>query len=351
MHRKMGRRRSLRRACLILISSLALVIHAGASQVNQQKPLTDSAPRQWLIEKLDGRWEVLRDGKWSPIATFAVLSRSDRVRCLDEKCMLWFSKTDGSLEPMSLQTLRGTKLTGEFKKGEFTVPAPSFSDSARVLRDLAPAVPEMGQIAGRPKASSLCSGSLQISSPSCGEVIDVQGFSVKWATEGLAGQTVTLFVGDVDASERRRWNGIAGADGSFSSESLSAYLASLQPTDRSVDVQIRLARTELFSGVRVVKLMSRTDSAALRRRLDDLQALPPLSRLVEELAVRVQSRMWSRVTTLSRDILRQAPMDTEIQRAAWFGLCAANDVEGMAQITRSRPARAEALTCAGVSVP
>lgn len=342
---------SLRRAGLLLVSFLAVTSPASAGQAARSASASDSAPRQWLIEKLDGTWEVFREQKWSPVGTFAVLSRGDRVRCRVEPCALWYTTASGRLEPMSLLPARSAKAVTVFRRGEFTVPAPSPSDNARALRDLAPAVREIGQIAGRTKASSLCGGSLQIGGPLCGEVIDAQGFSIKWSTEGLAGQSLTLFVGNVDSSERRRWNGLPGADGSFASESLTSYLATLQGADRPVDIQFRLARTELFSGVRVVKLMSRVDSASLRRRLDDLQGLPPLTHLLEELALRIETRMWSRVSALSDDLLRQAPMDADIQRSAWMGFCAANDTEGMALIKRNRPAQDQTLTCNGEPLP
>lgn len=324
---------------LTLLSCL-LVIACAATAGAQSPPSTQengdsSAPRQWLVEKVDGSWQVLRGKTWTPFGTFAVLKRDDRIRCRTANCSLSFTAAGGELRELPLLRSGGSKPVPIVKDREYIVPAPKATDNARLLKDLAPAMQEIGRIAGRRKASSLCGGSLPIISPTCEEAVDPQAFRLQWSPDTLTGQSLTLFVGSVDSTERRRWNGIPGADGVFSNTSLSEYLATLQETDLSTDVQIRLARTELFSGIRVVKLMSRADSGLLHKRLSELQGLPPLTHVLEELELRIRLRMWSRVSALAVELQRQAPMDPELQKYAWMGFCAANDAAGLASLRGS----------------
>jgi len=295
-----------------------------------------SAQGQYLIEHMDGGWEVRAKGqKERPVGDrFDVITTADQVRCVKAPCVLEYS-TEGSPKPLFASTAAPS--------GWMTVPPPTGSPVVQTAVGMQQLVSRTDASAVAEKGDTACSGDLQLLAPRCREMLDTLDVRLRWTPRPAdAGKTYTLLVGATDSSERRRWNGIKADDGEFASGTLQEYLASLQRPNRAVDITLRLMRTENLDAIRYVRIQSTADEAEHRRVLQQLGSLAELPRLLGSLQEFLKMGMWSRAADVSRTLLETAPSSVELQKYALVGLCGSDFVDDIAKLRRS-------LRAAGVS--
>jgi hypothetical protein len=284
--------------------------------------------RQIVIEEVQGKWQA-RDSsqRTRAIGTFDVLTTVDKVRCSATPCTLFYATVDGSTKPLPLPQ-PATRL------GQWVgVAAPADSSPGPAPPGLQELIAKIGSRGGRRKDTPVCSGSIRLLTPGCGELIDPAEFKLQWSrTQPELGKTLTVLVGGTDSSQKRRWNSIDATSGEFQAQSLNEYLTSLELPDRSTDVTIRLMRSENLDAIRLVRLPSRAEDSELRGNLRILSALPPLSRHLQTLEKYLGLGMWSKAAELSQQLLRNAPDSPEIRKFALVGFCRSDFADDIAQL-------------------
>jgi hypothetical protein len=318
----------------MLIKRIVVVVSAVACW----HPMLEGqeATQQLLIERIGGKWEVQAPGQ-SPRpmgGKYDVLTTAFKIHCLELPCSLSYStEREGKIVTDELVfPIPPKRLLTQW----ILVPAPKDPPVARMAAELQQIIGRIGIRGGASKASPACSGDLQLVSPSCGETVDAADFRLKWINRPTeAGKALTLLVNGADSSERRRWDFISADAGEFRDASLGEYLASLQLPDRATDVTIRLMRTESFSAVRLLSLLSRADYAEYQKKLTAWSLLPDLARNLKLLEQFLRMRMWSRAADIARELLRNAPESLEIRKYALVGLCGSDFADDIAKLRSS----------------
>jgi hypothetical protein len=310
-----------------MVSTRRLAVTGLAGLWLSVAPNSQTANEQWLIERVEGGWEV-RSGKNATreIGRYEVLTPSDQVRCVKPPCRLMYSTSSGELRVFPLPRANARTLPQWTR-----VPSPPAAE--RLPAYLSDEAAEIGVRGGRKKDHPACVGDLPLQAPGCRDVIGTHGLKLRWsAIPSEAGKSLSLVVGGTDSYERRRWNAIPADAGEFEHQSLNEYLGTLQLADRPTDVTIRLMRSERLSAVRMVHLISRADEDILRRKMQNLAALPDLARslaLVDEYLAR---DMVSSAAELALGLLRDAPDSLAIQKLALIGLCRSDFADEIARL-------------------
>jgi hypothetical protein len=259
---------------------------------------------------------------------FEVLTPDSKIRCLKLPCTLRYATDQGTSKPYPFSQSPQQRLNQWIAVG--SPPGSPAGPRAAGLQEL---IAKIGVRGARRKDTPVCSGTLQLLAPTCGELIDPVGFTLQWiAPPADAGRPLTVFVGGADSSERKRWNGIPAEAGQYQARSLDDYLAGLQLPDRSTDVTIRLMRTENRDAIRLVRLRSRAEDAEYRRRLDAVSQRPPLSRDLGMLELFLTSGMWSKAAEISQHLLRDAPESLELRKYALVGFCRSDFADEIARL-------------------
>jgi hypothetical protein len=309
-----------KRIALAVVLSLCLV------------PSAQGSGGQWLIEGVQGKWEV-REGNQRPhvMGKFEILTAKSKVRCLKLPCVLTYSTSDGATKPLPLPQSPPARLNQWLDVRE-----PSGTPAGPRAAGLQAIIAKIGTRAGRQKDSPVCSGTLPLLAPTCGELIDPVDFKLQWLVRpSEAGKLLTLLVGGADTSEKKRWNAIQAGWGEFRTKTLEEYLLNLELPDRATDVTIRLMRTESLDAIRLVRLPSRPDDAEYRKRLKTLSLLPDLTRNLAMLDQFLKAGMWSKAAEVSHQLLGDAPDSLEIRKYALVGLCRSGFVEEIAKLRGS----------------
>ena len=304
---------------LALASSLTTVLRAQV------------ANQQWLIESIEGRWEVQEEGKKPrPMSEkFEVLTPACQIRCVAMPCKLNYSTETANgvaVKPMPLPT--------KLKLNRFfPVPVPTEPPVVKLAAEIQELVGKVGIRSGAAKESPACTGELPLIAPACGETIDVDDFRLVWISRRTeAGKAFTLLVGGADSSERRRWNTLRADVGEFREQTLQSYLSSLQLPDRATDVTIRVMRTESLYAERLVHLPSRSDEEQHRKKLAVISLMPPLAGRIARMEQLLKMGMWSNAGDLSRKLIEDTPDSVEIQKYALVGLCASGFASEIAKV-------------------
>jgi hypothetical protein len=293
-----------------------------------------SGAQQWLIEAIDGVWEVQEAGQKprSISGKYDVLTVGSKIRCLKLPCKLTYSSGDGS----NVQPLPFTQLANQRLNKWLNVPVPAEPATTPTVPELQDLVNRLGVRGGARKGAITCSGKLPLLAPGCGETIDPEDFRVKWSTNSSeAGKSLTLLMGSADSMERKRWNAIPVDAGEYRNEAIGRFLQSLQPADHRADVTIRLMRSENLDGIRLVVLPSRAESAEYHRKLTSFTLLPELARNIKTMDLYLKMGMWSKAADMSRQLLRDAPDSLEIRKYAMIGLCPSDFADEVAALRTS----------------
>lgn len=273
---------------------------------------------QFLIESVGGAWEVRAQGQKDRrmAAKYDVITAASQIRCVKAPCTLKYS-TDGVAKPLFPAPVDVGKWV--------SVPQPTEPPVAKSSAELQQLVGRAGVRGGAEKDTPTCGGELPLLAPRCNETIDPAEFLVRWSIRaGDAGKLYTLVLGPADSTERRRWNGFSADAGELQSVPLREYLSAVQMTDRSIDVTVRLIRTENMEARRVVRVLSTAAASEHRQVLRQLDVLAELPRKLRYLEQYLKMGMWSKAAEIAQDLQRQAPNSLEIQKYALVGLCASD---------------------------
>jgi hypothetical protein len=319
-----------------------------------------SSGYQWLIERTEGKWEVQDEGQ-APRALavkYEVLIPSSKVRCVaaaetpgapprpatkkkapdPPNCVLKYAMSDGQTANLPLKP----KLNVWIPLSDIAPPEgpPVAPTSAELLL-------RGGRRAGRNKAADGCGGALPLQTPQCGETIDPTDFKLRWTSiPEEQGKFLTLVVGSIDSSERKRWNGIPIAAGEFSSETLTKFLSGLQG-DHEADVTFRLMRSEKLDAVRMIRLPSQAEEAAHHKELTVASQMPDLSRNLKFLSEYVRSGMWSKAADIAEQLRKDAPESPEVLKFALVGFCQASSTDQIEAVRRSLTSLGVNASCEG----
>src|SRR5438045_2854658 len=169
----------------------------------------------WIIESVEGVWEVQEaKAPRRPMGRTDVLIAGSKIHCITTpvaSCKLTYA-SEGTAKPFPIKTppAQGWIILGQ-------PPHPPAPKRANELQEI---VVNVGVRGGRRKDSPVCSGGLPLLAPSCGELLDPQGFTLQWTPRATEkGKTFTVLAGGADSSERRRWNAIAADAGPVHTQS------------------------------------------------------------------------------------------------------------------------------------
>jgi hypothetical protein len=319
-----------------------------------------SGAYQWLIEKMEGKWEVQDEGQPArPLAgKYEILIPSSKVRCVESagditpppaskaskkkapemppNCALKYTLSDGQTAYLPLTP----KLNVWVSLSE--VPPPQGPPVAPTSAEL---LMRGGRRAGRTKAADGCGGTLPLQTPQCGETVDPLDFKLKWSTmPDEAGKLLTLVVGSLDTAERRRWNSIEVARGEFGAETLSKFLTGLQG-DHPVDVTLRLMRSERLDVIRLVRLPAQAEEIAHHKELVAASQLSDLARDLKYLAEYVRIGMWSKAADVAEQLRKDNPASSEVLKFAMVGFCQASLPTQIEEVRRSLSAMGVNASC------
>jgi hypothetical protein len=341
---------------LIICAALAPLPAAG-----------QSGGYQWLIEKMEGKWEIQDEGQAArPLAgKYEILVPSSKVRCVESaggptsptaaskagkkkapepppNCTLKYTLSDGQTADLPVTP----KLNVWISLSEIAPPQgpPVAPTSAELLM-------RGGRRAGRTKAADGCGGSLPLQTPQCGETVDPVDFKLKWSTmPEEAGKLLTLVVGSLDTAERKRWNSIDAARGEFGAETLSKFLTGLQG-DHPVDVTLRLMRSERLDVIRLVRLPAQAEETAHHKELMAASQLSDLARNLRYLAEYVRIGMWSKAADVSEQLRKGNPASSEVLKFVMVGFCQASLPTQIEDVRRSLNAMGVNASCESPATP
>jgi len=298
---------------IAMVASMAGSIHARVEDGQVKK-----TPDQWLIESVQGRWEVRHGGKQPhSMNRFDVLTAQDSVRCLSLPCQLMYATPEGRTRALPLPTPASARLNKWL-----SVPTPTGSPAGPSAAALYAVIGKLGTRGGRQKASPTCSGDLPLLAPTCGELIDPIGFTVQWAPiPTQSGKALILLVSAADSSEKKRSDPFSVDALEYSSPKIDAFLSGLELPDRPVDVTIRLMRTESLDAIRMVHLPSKADDVEYRKKITALSTLPPLSQRLALMHEYLTRGMWTKSAEVSQQLLKEAPYSLEMEKFAIVGFC------------------------------
>jgi len=290
---------------------------------------------QWMIESMEGVWKIEEPGQAARKMTgkYEVLTSGCRIQCTKGPCKLTYSfmVADGSVK---FKELPVRKLNQWISMG-------ALADSAgtpviRSIVDLQQIVGAGAHAGGALKEGTACSGSLRLLAPTCGEIVDVQDFRVRWSPiPQESGKIMTLLIAGADSSAQRRWNSIPVDGGEYEQKSVQDYLASLQAPDHDVDVSLRLMRSENLYATRLIRVPSQARDANFRAHIRNAAYLSGLSRNLYLLQEYLDMGMWSKAADLAQQLERDAPDSLEIRKFAMLGLCRSDFAEEIERLRNS----------------
>jgi hypothetical protein len=280
---------------------------------------------QYFIQTVGGAWEVRQKGvKDRPLVPYDIITTAAQVRCMKAPCTLEYS-TNGAAKPLFPKPPTLERWVSP--------PPPTDPPAAPTAIEMQQLLGRAGVRGGAEKDVQSCGGDLPLVAPRCREAVDPEAFKLQWIPRAEdAGKTYSLVLGPIDQSDRRRFNGIAADAGELQLKTIQDYLNAVQLPDRSVDVTLRLVRTENLDAVRIVRVMSSSDAREHRLALRQFDALPDLTRDLSYLGQYLKAGMWSRAADIARTMLKRSPDSLEIQKYALVGYCGTDYAADIARL-------------------
>jgi hypothetical protein len=152
-------------------SRLALAIGAvvfGIVRAGSQAP-----PTQWLIERVEGVWEVRETGQKERLVNgkYDVITTASMIRCVKQPCILEYSTDGGRAKSIFIKPPVLSQWV--------PVPRPVDPPVAKTAAELQQMIGRAGVRGGADKAGPACTGDLPLLAPTCFETIDPQDFRLE----------------------------------------------------------------------------------------------------------------------------------------------------------------------------
>jgi caspase domain-containing protein len=303
----------------------------------------------WLVVGVTGQWEYRTDADAPRALTGAYepISPRGQVRCLEtdiSRCELRYltsatAKTTQRLPVKLVDNKQWATLSGLKPPPLPVIPASSSelaSKYSRVTR------------AGGSRAATACGGEFPLKAPTCGENVDLSGFTIRWPATTIA--SIAILVERADGQNVLYRGHAAGSDGRFSDSRLTAFLVGLQTPTESVDIVVRVL-AEGKSAVRMVHIPPAARSAAFESRAKTVGRHSEAARAITLMSLAMEENMLSRAADEATRVLALAGSSLNLLEHALVGFCQSDYQDEKARILKAIPARRYTEICATESRP